>query len=163
MRQVRHCACATAIALITCAVPLTVAHSDEMRLVPTDPWEIIHLAREHGDAQVGRDSRNDPEIVVTRKDAPSYRITFYDCWLGRECQAILLRASLERPDWRPDKAALAEWNRTKLVGRAILRTDSAAVLEHPVIMADGLPAAVLRKTFEHWHLALREFADHLDF
>lgn len=131
-------------------------------LVPPDPWEIIHTAREFGSADVSRDSMRDP-VIDGEVDGIPYRISFYGCWLGRECKTILFQADLGREDWEPVVEDLEAWNRRALFGRAWLREDGRAALDHPVAMAEGLPKASLFATFEAWRIALDEYKDFLDF
>jgi len=147
------------------------ADAGEVALVPADPWQIIHTARACGPADVGRDAMGDPLITagVAGPGGPSqrldYEIAFYGCRLGRNCTGILFVARLANLTWvdkRPAARLFAGWNRSKLIGRAFLDADRRAVLEHPVVMAPGLPAETLRATFELWFDAVREYADHLE-
>lgn len=150
-------------ALGLCALILTAAPAwagDEM--VPPDPWEIIHVAREFGAADVGRDAMRDPQIEAEIDGVP-YLITFYGCWLGRECKTILFHADLGRDKWAPERGEISRWNAKALFGRAWMREDGRAALDHPLAMADGLPESSLRATFEAWHTALAEYRDFLDF
>lgn len=137
--------------------------SQETKLIPPDPWQIIHIAREHGSAEVQRDAMNDPQIVVKPREGPDYRVSFYGCWLGRDCEMILFQTSFTKEDWKLDRDQLSEWNAEKLVGRASLGDGEEAVLDHPVAMQAGLPDETLRKTFEVWQAAVLEFSEHIDF
>lgn len=139
------------------------AHAEaEKPLVPPDPWEIIHVAREFGEADVGRDAMRDPMIKGEIGGQP-YRISFYGCWLGRECKTILFSADVGREDWEPEADDLAHWNARALFGRAWIRDDGRAALDHPLAMAEGLPKQSLRATFDAWRAALKEYRDFLDF
>ena len=138
------------------------ALSEKIEIVPADPWEIIHLAREVGPAEVGKDGMKDPLISGKIGDL-NYEISFYGCYLGRACSSILFQARLEREDWKPELSDIHTWNSAKLIGRAWIDGDSRAVLDHPVAMSAGLPAKSLEGTFAAWQLALEEFADYLDF
>ena len=134
-------------------------------LVYADPWEIIHIAREFGPAEVGRDAVRDPQILAT-VDGLDYRISFYGCSLGRDCDKILFEARLGRKEWEdepPRAKAFARWNGEKLFGRAWLDDDNRAVLDWPVTLAGGVPKENLRDAFARWRTALGEYADHLDF
>lgn len=131
--------------------------------VPADPWEIIHVAREFGPAQVGRDGLRDPQIEATTGGL-HYRVVFYGCYLGRDCDTILFDARFTRKDWarnppRPD--IFAAWNREKLIGRAWLDREGRAVLDWPMVLGDGVPEETLRAAFSRWRTALGEFAEHL--
>jgi hypothetical protein len=146
------------VCLVTFAAP---ARADE--LVPPDPWQIIHVAREFGPAEVARDGMDDPQIRGTIEGL-NYRLTFYGCRLGRDCDTILFDARFSRTEWdeeRPPVELFAEWNRAKLFGRAWLDDERRAVLDHPVALADGIPKPVLRATFERWRTALAEYAGHI--
>ena len=134
----------------------------EETLVPPDPWEIIHAAREFGPAEVGRDDLRDP-MITGELDGTPYSIAFYGCWLGRQCKTILFQADLGREDWSPEVQMIDDWNARALFGRAWMRDDGHAVLDHPVAMADGLPKAALAATFEAWRAALDEYKDFIDF
>ena len=88
-----------------------------------------------------------------------------DCKLARDCRTILFSADLARDDWAdkaPDPAVFAAWNGQKLIGRAYWDDDRGAVLEHPVMMANGLPKQALIETFDAWVLAVRDYADYLE-
>lgn len=139
--------------------------ADAQRLVPADPWEVIHIARETGEAEVGRDKLRDPVIRATH-DGVAYRIDFYGCRLGRTCDTILFRARLHSEEWEddhPEIDLIDDWNASKLFGRAILSDSGAAILEHPVAIGPGLPPDALRASFKAWLKALDEFAYHVDF
>ena len=134
-------------------------------LIHADPWEIIHIAREFGPAEVGRDAMKDPQIEGTVDGRP-YRVGFYGCDLGRDCDRILFEARFARKQWEddPPRAKLfAEWNGEKLFGRAWLDDENRAVLDYPVTLVGGVPKDNLRDAFARWRVALEEYADHLDF
>lgn len=134
-------------------------------LVYADPWEIIHIAREFGSAEVGRDVMRDPQIEAT-VDGLQYRVEFYGCYLGRDCDRILFEARLVRTEWNdePPKAKIfSEWNAEKLFGRAWIDDENRAVLDFPLTLVGGVPKENLRDAFVRWRLALEEYADHLDF
>jgi hypothetical protein len=136
-----------------------------MELVHADPWEIIHIAREFGPAEVGRDAMKDPQIEGTLDGLP-YRVDFYGCWLGRNCDRILFEVRLSRKEWddKPPRPKLfARWNREKLFGRAWLDDENRAVLDYPVTLVGGVPKENLRDAFARWRLALEEYVDLLDF
>ena len=133
--------------------------------MPPDPWEVIHVAREFGPAEVARDGMEDPQIRGTI-DGMHYRVTFYGCRLGRDCDTILFDARFSRKEWQDEPPAaqrLARWNAEKLFGRAWLDDENRAVLDHPVALAEGVPKATLRATFGRWKAALAEYADWVDF
>ena len=133
--------------------------------MPPDPWEVIHIAREFGPAEAARDGMEDPQIRGT-VDGMHYRVTFYGCRLGRDCDTILFDARFSRKEWQdepPDAQRLARWNAEKLFGRAWLDDENRVVLDHPVALAGGVPKATLRATFERWKAALAEYAAWVDF
>ena len=70
------------------AMPVSAAE-----LVPADPWEVIHVAREAGEASVSRDRFRDP-VIQAESDGVKYQIDFYGCRLGRDCDTLLFRARL---------------------------------------------------------------------
>ncbi len=151
-----------AISLILLAAE---ALADAKPEVPTDPWEIIHIARESGEASVGRDKLRDP-VIRAESDGVRYQIGFYGCSLGRDCQSILFKTALKHAQWdeeHPEIDIIDEWNASKLFGRAILTESGYAILEHPVAMGQGLSRQAMRATFSAWTNALEEFADHVDF
>lgn len=135
------------------------------QLVYADPWEIIHIAREFGEAEVARDAVKDP-LIEARVGGVDYRVNFYGCSLGRDCDRILFEARLARKEWEddpPPAKLFARWNEEKLFGRAWLDDDNRAVLDWPVTLVGGVPKENLRDAFERWRTALEEYADHLDF
>ncbi len=108
------------------AIPLVLlaaeALADAKPEVPTDPWEIIHIARESGEASVGRDKLRDP-VIRAESDGVRYQIGFYGCSLGRDCQSILFKTALKHAQWdeeHPEIDIIDELNASKLFGRAIL-------------------------------------------
>lgn len=134
-------------------------------LIVADPWEIIHLAREVGPAEVSRDALRDP-VIEASFDAHPYQISFYGCYLGRHCTAVLFQSRLSKPEWekKPPRARLlGDWNRQKLFGKAYLDDENRAVLEHSVMMEAGIAPDTLRAALKIWLSALREYSDHLDF
>jgi hypothetical protein len=140
-------------------------------LVPPDPWQIIHKVREFGPAEVGRDDFLDPLISAGLAGGEGaaglpYEVAFYGCSLGRDCSRVLLTLRLSHADWAeapPDAGQLAEWNATRLIGRAWLDGRNRAVLDHAVIIGPGMPPQTLGETLSAWMDAMREFADFLDF
>ena len=154
-----------------CAVMFSASVSAEEALIPADPWELIHTARDFGPAEVGRDDMKDPMIRGALADEDgalsglTYTVAFYGCYLGRDCKTVLFATRLRDGAWEEEPLEaerLAEWNREKLFGRAWLDEAGQAVLEHPVSMAGGLPEATLAATFEAWIAAVRGYADYLD-
>lgn len=135
---------------------VTPAASD---LVPPDPWEVIHVARAQGEAEVGRDTMRDPEINGVA-DGQSYSIGFYGCDLGRNCTSLLFQARFVVNEDAADQ--LASWNTNKLFGRAWLDDAGQAVLDHPVAMTGGMPKETLAATFMAWQTAVAEFKKFLD-
>ncbi|MEM9139827.1 MAG: YbjN domain-containing protein, partial [Pseudomonadota bacterium] len=131
------------IAGLVLAVPTLSPASD---LVPADAWEVIHIAREFGDAEVQRDGMKDPEIagaIASGDTAVPYNIGFYGCSLGRDCTSVLFsaRLSLTPADdqEKGDLAAMAaEWNEGKLFGRAWLDDKGNMVLDHALAMGRGV-------------------------
>lgn len=135
------------------------------KLMPADPWELIHIAREHGPAEVGRDTLRDPLITAEAAGVP-YQIAFYGCHLGRDCETILFRSALLHPRWRrghPKPGLITEWNEAKLFGRAVRGDSGQAILEHPLAIGPGMPWDAMRASFQAWRNALAEFAEHVDF
>lgn len=144
---------ATALIMLGVVVPA------KAELVPPDPWEVIHAARAHGQADVGRDAMKDPEITGLAAGQP-YRIGFYGCHLGRDCTSLLFQARFQIP--KAKAKLLAAWNTQKLFGRAWLDDNGHAVLDHPVAMNGGLPKETLAATFSAWQKAVMEFRDYLE-
>ena len=140
--------------------------------VPPDPWEVIHSVRALGPAEVVRDDFRDPLIRATLDDAPAlpWEVSFYGCRLGRDCVSALLTLRLWHRTWEEDPPParsvarrIAEWNASKLVGRAWRDAGGRIVLDHAVVFGPGLPAETLASTLEAWVDAMREFAEHVDF
>ena len=154
-----------AVMLLSATLPPAFTFGNSKPQVPADPWEIIHIARENGEAQVSRDKLRDP-LILAEADDVAYEISFYDCHLGRNCKTVLFRAKLLNPDWRgehPEIEIIDDWNAAKLFGRAILAESGHAILEHPVAMGPGMSRETMRATFRAWTRALEEFVDHVDF
>lgn len=150
-----------ALILLILAMPGIPAFASEN--VPADPWQIIHVAREFGSAEVTRDSMKDPQIRG-EIDGMRYRVNFYGCRLGRDCDTILLEARFMRKEWLenpPEGDVFARWNREKLIGRAWWDETGRAVLDFPVIIGDGLSKPVLRRVIQHWKTALTAYVDYL--
>ena len=150
--------------MITAAGLIAVAEAFAGDIVPPDPWEVIHIAREIGEADVGRDAMNDPRIEITvagRRDT----VTFYGCRLGRNCRSVLFQTRFSQAEWADDPppgAAFEGWNAQKLFGRAWWSDADEAILDHPVAMQAGLPRETLIATFEAWLTAADEFREYLD-
>lgn len=152
----------TILLLVLLARPLEAA---ERSLIFADPWEIIHIAREFGPADVGRDQMRDP-VIAGKLDGQPYRIDFYDCYLGRDCSVILFKTGLSKEDWEdspPDHEDIGDWNREKLLGRAYLDDENRVVLEHPVVLDEGMTRENLDAAFRRWRDAVEDFTDFLDF
>lgn len=135
-------------------------------IVPPDPWEMIHVVRAAAPAEVGRDVYRDPLITATAPGSDlRYQLVFHGCRFGRECTSVLLVMRLRTPEGyrRPTLSNLAEWNATRLIGRAVRDDRGRAVLEHPVVLGSGLPADTLSQTLSAWHRAMAEFTQHVVF
>ena len=154
------------------ALALAQAPASAADVVPADPWEIIHAVRDLGPADVGRDDFRDPIIRADLKDADGaaldlpWEVGFYGCWMGRNCDAILLTLRLTREEWEeepPEAEIFEEWNRTRLIGRAWIDDQGRAVLDHPVVIGPGLTKATLSQTLSAWANAMLDFAEHVDF
>ena len=148
------------------------AHTLAEPLIPPDPWQVIHVVRKLGPAEVGRDAFRDPEITADLSGmdgAPpklAYHLTFHGCDLGRDCSSILLSVRLEQKRWQkkpPKQARLAAWNARKLLGRAWLDEQNRVILDHAVIMGQGMAPGALSATLKAWTLAVLEFAQHIDY
>ena len=147
------------------SLALSAGHGEAAELVFADPWQIIHVAREFGPAEVGRDAMKDPQIEAT-VDGLHYHVGFYGCYLGRNCDSILFEARFARKEWEdepPRAKVFAEWNAEKLFGRAWFDDEHRAVLDYPVTLVEGVPKENLQDAFARWRTALKEYADHLDF
>lgn len=156
---IRHSAVAGAAIFLLLFSSAGHATSEPIR---ADPWQIIHIARELGPAEVQRDGMNDPQIRG-ELDGQSYRIDFYGCRLGRDCESILLSARLAF-DGEDDADASEfpqEWNRRKLFGRAWVdsgrRGRAQMVLDHPILLGQGIAEPVFRASLGQWQAALGEF------
>ena len=126
--------------LLTALLPVTDVLADPKPEVPTDPWEVIHIARESGEASVAHDPLRDP-MILAESEGVSYEIGFYGCYLGRDCETLLFRAKLLNEAWQgehPEVEIIDDWNAGKLFGRAILAESGHAILEHPVAMGPGM-------------------------
>lgn len=155
----RYCAEAAAAIFLLLLSSAGLAASEPIR---ADPWQIIHIAREFGPAEVHRDGMNDPQIRG-ELDGQSYRIDFYGCRLGRDCESILLSARLafEGGNDASGQEFPQEWNRRKLFGRAWFdpgkRGDAQMVLDHPILLGEGIAGSVFNASLEQWRAALGEF------
>lgn len=141
---------------------LIMADMARAEMILPDPWQLIHIAREHGDAEVEPDSMREMKITGVI-EGRAYEIGFYGCYLGRDCASALFQARFAREKWEPAPDDVAAWNAEKLFGRAWLGEDATAVLDHPVAMQGGLPRETVEATFAAWKTALEEYADFLDF
>ncbi len=150
------------IARTLIATGLLAVPAGAVDMIFADPWEVIHLAREHGGADVGRDAFQDPEIRGELDGRP-YSISFYGCSLARDCTSVVFRLQLRREGWKPDKTAISRWNREKLFGRAYIGDDGGAVIDMPVNLVAGVAIPTLRDSFERWSEIVDEFAEHVDF
>lgn len=137
------------------------AGAAETALVPPDPWEVIHPAREIGTAEVERDSHEEPVIRGKIGELP-YAVHFYGCGLGWSCEDLLFVARF--PDVVPEKAGqlarqAAEWNRRKLFGRAVVDSDGIASVEMAMTLTGGTSPENMRAVFARWVSVVEEFSD----
>lgn len=135
--------------------------------MPADPWQLIHVARMLGSADVTRDALGDQMILAQMTldtgDLP-FEITFYDCHLGRDCSAALLtvRFPAHSGESKPLQRQTAMWNREKLIGRAWLEAENRLVLDHSIVFGDGLPKQSVEATMIAWRRAIREAVNYFD-
>ena len=143
---------------------LSISATLASELVGADPWRIIHLARQYGEAEVGRDSFGAP-MIAGKLDGHAYEIVFHDCDLGRDCNVMLFRGIVDREEWRekaPRHRLFRDWNRSKLFGRAYMDRQNRAVVESTATLAGGVPEENVRNLFERWRVTLREFLEHVE-
>ena len=151
---------------ILCALATTgPARAAAPEIVDADPWQVIHFASEYGDADVRRDSHDEP-VIHAKADVLAYRIYFYGCTLARDCGAVLFRARFpDAPELNPERLAdrLAVWNRERVFGKAVLDSDAVPAVEMAVNLRAGVTTGNLRETFDWWDSVIGEFSDFIGY
>ena len=149
-------ACLSGVTLNAIALP---SRADA---IAPDPWTLVHVARSHGTADVGRDAMQDPQIHASHQGR-AYALSFYGCYLGRSCTTLLFESRIDAPEDADIEALAAEWNSTRLIGRAFKDRDERLGLDHAVALGGPAPRTVVEATFTAWLTALEDFAQHIDF
>ena len=140
---------------------ITAARSEE---VTADPWQVIHIARSFGDADVVKDALGDP-MIMGRAGPTRYSIAFYGCKLGRECSSFLFSTQLpSRPTAKLSTVsyALSRWNREKVFGRAYVDDDGSVVLDHALALPVAAPTLIVHAALATWLDAVVELAEVID-
>jgi len=126
-----------------------------------DPAKIFSLARGHGSAEIGTDSRGDPKIDG-RMHGVRYQIYFYGCKNGEQCTSIQFRAGFTQ-DNKQTVQRMNEWNVTKRFGKAAIDKDGDATIEMNVNLRGGVCNGNFDETIGWWSTVLREFLQWIDF
>jgi len=56
-----------------------------------------------------------------------------------------------------DLEAINDWNRRKIVGRAYLDSDNDPMIDHVVVMDEGITEAAFGEIVRRWGLAVADF------
>jgi len=125
----------------------------------SDPQAIIDIARGYGSAELTTDNEGDPKITG-RMEGISYRIYFYGCSNGRNCDSIQFTTG-----WVSDNVSLYdinEWNRVKRFGRVYLDHEDDPMVEMNVNLDKGVSRGNLDDTFGWWKTAITSFKEQFD-
>lgn len=126
-----------------------------------DPARIFNLARGHGSAEIGTDSRGDPKIDG-RMHGVKYQIYFYGCKNGEQCTSVQFRAGFTQ-DNKQTVQHMNDWNVQKRFGKAAIDKDGDATIEMNVNLRGGVCSANFDETVGWWSTVLREFLDWIKF
>jgi hypothetical protein len=126
----------------------------------TGPGRILAVVQGYGEATLTTDNLGDP-LIEGRIAEKDYRLFFYDCSEGRDCQTLTFVAGWEGEDITDEM--MAAWNREKRFGKAFLDEDGLATVEMNVNLHGGVTHTNLDDTIGWWRLVLDEFADYFGF
>ena len=127
----------------------------------SDPARIFHLARGHGSAEIGTDSRGDPKIDG-RMHGARYQIYFYGCKNGEQCTSVQFRAGFTQQA-KQTIERMNEWNVAKRFGKAAIDKDGDATIEMNINLRGGVCNANFDETIGWWSTVLREFLQFINF
>jgi len=127
----------------------------------SDPARIFHLARGHGSAEIGTDSRGDPKIDG-RMHGARYQIYFYGCKNGEQCSSVQFRAGFTQQA-KQTVERMNEWNVSKRFGKAAIDKEGDATIELNVNLRGGVCNANFDETVGWWSTVLREFLQFINF
>lgn len=123
------------------------------------PDPISDIAWRYGEANWQRDDLGDPIIFATLAEA-AYHIEFYGCKAGKDCTDLRFVA-YGGPEREVKKQKLvwevAEWNRDRRFGKAVMTDEGGLLLEMNVTLQGGVTRQNLDTTFDWWRIALSEF------
>lgn len=148
-----------ALAAVLLALP---APAQAQMVAATDPASVVQALQDLGyRAVLGADGRGDPKID-TAIEGVDYAVSFYGCRENAACTVINLSAGFDLPDGI-DLAALNEWNRTKIIGRAYIDAERDPYLDHPVVLGDGVPREAFAETMRRWGWAVAQFKERIGY
>lgn len=148
--------------ILVAALLAIAAPAQAQMVAATDPASVVRALQDLGyRAVLGTDGRGDPKID-TAIEGVDYTVSFYGCRENAACTVINLSAGFDLPDGI-DLAPLNEWNRTKIIGRAYVDAERDPYLDHPVVLADGVPQQAFAETMRRWGWAVAQFKEHIGY
>lgn len=127
-----------------------------------DPERFVEIVRDAGyRAVLETDGAGDP-MVVSRMAGLNTTLVFERCTERAACRLVRFTTRFIQDD-PPSLEAINEWNRTKLLGKAYLDGEGAAMLIYEVNVENGVAVDNFRSSIDWWDLLLNEFKVHIDF
>ena len=111
-------------------------------------------------AKLETDSTGDP-MIVSGAGGTAFRVLFYGCETGRNCETIQFAAGYDKQGETP-LATVNDWNRTQRFGRAFIDTEGDPILQMDVDLDDGgVSNALFTDNLEYWVAVKQGFEKHI--
>ncbi|MCC6008209.1 MAG: YbjN domain-containing protein [Rhodobacteraceae bacterium] len=114
----------------------------------------------HPGAELEFNDRGVPRIFAAAEGF-NYGIFFYGCDGGENCRSLLFSASFTMNE-APRLETMNTWNSDRIIGQASV-DGNRAIVSHFVGLRGGVSPETFRAVLNDWRIALRDFAQHIDF
>lgn len=125
------------------------AATDERIIFGKDVNAIMEVAKGYGRASLTKDDGGDPQIEA-KMNGVGYNIYFYNCTNNANCTSIQFVAAWSKNVKTATPEEVAEWNRSRRFGFAIINKAGLLMLKMDVMLAFGMVEKNLDVYFDVW-------------
>lgn len=148
-------------ALMFSALAMGSVPAQAQQITAANPGGIVHFLQALGHkVEVSADSSEDPMLTV-KTDDHTYRVFFYGCTDGKNCDSIQFYAGWTEADNNTMKA-MNDWNKEHRYGRAYIDNDGDPCIEFDIETgAGGISPGLFADEVEVWGLLMDAFTSYV--
>ena len=147
--------------LLSCSMLLAPLANAEDLIEGKDPFEVLAVARDFGEANLSRDEFGDPMIAGFLGDL-FYGVVFYGCSEALQCEDIQIVSYLSFEE-APSLERVNEWNRDYRIGTLALDGEGDLEFFVTIVLKGGITRTNLSNLFREFSftymLLEREFPE----